>query len=112
MVDEIPYYISSPETKVNSADNVKFDVIKRLVNKFKDKFPGGIFYDIDGIRVDLPDGMAIIRASHNGPYLAIKYEAKTQKRFDEIQSIIADLLNKDQDVDVRNGINNESLIIK
>ena len=112
LVDEIPYYISSPETKVNSADNVKFDVIKRLVNKFKDKFPGGIFYDIDGIRVDLPDGMAIIRASHNGPYLAIKYEAKTQKRFDEIQSIIADLLNKDQDVDVRNGINNESLIIK
>ena len=103
----MPYYISSPETKVTSADNVKFDVIKRLIKKFKNKFPYGTYYDIDGIRVDLPDGMAIIRASHNGPYLAIKYEAKTQKRFDEIGSILADLLNKDKDVDVKNGINNE-----
>ena len=107
LVNEMPYYISSPETKVTSADNVKFDVIKRLIKKFKNKFPYGTYYDIDGIRVDLPDGMAIIRASHNGPYLAIKYEAKTQKRFDEIGSILADLLNKDKDVDVKNGINNE-----
>ena len=32
----------------------------------------------DGVRLDLPDGMFVIRYSQNAPYLTIKFEAKTQ----------------------------------
>lgn len=107
IVDELPHYISSPEIKVTSADNVKFDVIVRLIPKFTKVFPGGKYYDMDGIRVDLPDAMAIVRASHNGPYLTIKYEAKTQKRFEDIETKLKILLQEDKDINLANGINNK-----
>lgn len=107
LVDDLPHYFSSPEIKVTSPDNVKFDVIQRLIPRFKKAFPKGKYIDIDGIRVDLADAMAIVRASQNGPYIVIKYEAKTHKRFDEIGEKLANLLRSDPDIDVLNGTNNK-----
>lgn len=108
-IDSLPHYISSPEIKVKSADNVKFEVIKRLTEFFKEVFSGGKYYDIDGIRVDLPDAMAIVRASQNGPYLTVKFEAKTQEKYNDIQQKLTKLLGADKDIDITNGVNNDIL---
>ncbi len=63
-VSELVQYISSPEIKLGLADEIKFQLIdQEITADFKKHWPQAKFTKIDGIRMDLPEQMAIIRAS-------------------------------------------------
>jgi phosphomannomutase/phosphoglucomutase len=105
---ELPQYISSPEIKLKCADDIKWDVIKRLTAKMKEQYPHDRFTTIDGVRVDFPDGMHIIRASQNGPYITVKFEAQTKERYGEIrQRLLADV-RSDTAISFDDGVNVEA----
>lgn len=109
-VDELPHYVSSPEIKLGLADDIKFKFIKEVITAdFKKHWPDGKYTDIDGIRVDLPDRMAIVRASQNGPYLTVKYEGKTQELHDQMKSLLSDILRAHPEVDFSKGTNTHAL---
>jgi phosphomannomutase len=59
----------------------------------------------DGVRLDLQDGMFVVRYSQNGPYLTVKFEGKTQERYDELKSYINGLLHKFSEIDWKSDIN-------
>ena len=59
--------------------------------------------------MDLPDRMAIIRASQNGPYATIKFEGKTQKIYDEMKTIIREMLKQFSEIDWKTGVNVNAL---
>ncbi|MFZ2026221.1 MAG: hypothetical protein WAV30_02990, partial [Microgenomates group bacterium] len=65
--------------------------------------------EIDGIRMDLPGNMFVIRASQNGPYLTAKFEAKTQDKYDELKQFVARTLKEVSDVDMTKGVNTDAL---
>lgn len=110
LVAELPKYISSPEIKFGLADEIKFKFIAEIITKeFKMHWPTAEYIDIDGIRMDLPDKMAIIRASQNGPYATIKFEAKTQADYDALKKEIKDIISQYQEVDLSKGTNLEAL---
>ena len=44
--------------------------------------------DIDGARVQFPDGWGLVRASNTQPVLVMRFEAETQKRLEEIRAIV------------------------
>jgi phosphomannomutase/phosphoglucomutase len=109
-VAKLAKYISSPEMKLGLADNIKFEFINTVItDEFKKQWPDAKYVDIDGIRADNPDSMAIIRASQNGPYITIKFEAKTQEKYDEIKKFLKTMLKKYSEIDWSQGVNIHAL---
>ena len=108
-VINLPKYISSPEIKLFCADDIKINLMTEIGKVLKNDFPdAGIIEDErvgDGVRLNLTDGMFIIRYSQNGPYLTIKFEAKTQTRYDFLKDYIKKLLHNYKEVDWNSKIN-------
>ncbi len=47
---------------------------------------------IDGMRLEFPDGWALIRASNTSPVLVLRFEAENQAALARIQAIVKKLL--------------------
>ena len=109
VVEGFPKYISSPEIKVGCADEIKNEVVGRMVKKFKDDFGAENVNELDGARVDFLDGMMIARVSQNGPYLTVKYEAKDEKVYEERRKYIKDMLHSYKEIDWDFGVNVEEV---
>jgi len=107
-VSGLPRYVSSPEIKVFCADDKKVDLMKKISPILKKDFPTAEVVDDeragDGIRLDMPDAMFVIRYSQNGPYLTIKFEAKTKERYEELRVYINDLLHGFDEIDWKSEI--------
>lgn len=86
IVDTIPKYYSSPVIHAPCQDEIKYDVLKRVVACMKKSYPDTI--DIDGVRVMFPDGWFLVRASSNLPVMVIGFEAKTKERLAEIEQLV------------------------
>jgi phosphomannomutase/phosphoglucomutase len=109
-VAQLPQYVSSPEIKLGLDDKIKFSFIdKQIRSDFKQLWPEAEFTDIDGIRADLPDRMAIVRASQNGPYITIKFEGKTSQIYEQMKQSLAKLLKNHSEVDWTRGVNTQAL---
>lgn len=105
-VSEIPKYISSPEIKLGLADSLKFKLINEKISiDIKNLFPNAKYIDIDGFRADTDDEMLIIRASQNGPYVTVKFEAKSQEKYDKLKIEIKKILEKYSEIDWKSGVN-------
>lgn len=110
VVDELPRYISSPEIKLGLADAIKFQVIKdKITPDLKQLYPNAEYLDIDGIRMDTPETMAVMRASQNGPYITVKFEGKTQRQYDILKQQVHDILKSHPEVDWSYGVNTDAL---
>ena len=94
-VDEIfanfPKSISTPEIKIMTHDDKKFEIISRLANQ---RFPSAKVNDIDGIRADYEDGWGLIRASNTSPVLSLRFEADNTKALKRIKNDFRDKLAK------------------
>ena len=108
-VDSLPKYISSPEIKLYCADEKKVELVKKISPLFKRDFSQAEIIDDeragDGVRVDFPDAMFVVRYSQNGPYLTVKFEAKTEERYEFLKSYIAKLLKSYEEIDWNSKIN-------
>jgi phosphomannomutase/phosphoglucomutase len=109
-VAKLSHYISSPEIKFGLADDIKFQFIQEKIQKeFRDRWPNAQYVDIDGIRMDLDEEMAIVRASQNGPYITVKFEGKTQEQYDALKKTLREILEKYPEVDWTQGVNTHAL---
>jgi Phosphomannomutase len=100
LVSELPQYISSPQIKIGMSEHIKFSFIKeKIVPEFKKTWPDGEFTEIDGIRMELPDRMVILRASQNGAYITTKFEGKTQEAYDDLRVKLYEILAKYPEVE-------------
>jgi phosphomannomutase / phosphoglucomutase len=106
LVSELPKYISSPEIKLGLSDSIKFQLIDEKISlDIKNLFPNAKYVNIDGFRADTDKEMMIIRASQNGPYVTIKFEAKDQEGYDKLKVEIKKILQKYPEVDWSQGVN-------
>ena len=113
-VAALPQYISSPEIKVGCADDQKIALMNKVSQILKKDYPQAEIIDDerragDGVRLNLIDGMFVIRYSQNGPYLTIKFEANTDQKYQELKVYIKNLLHSFSEVDWNYGVNVESL---
>lgn len=108
-ITALPKYISSPEIKVFCADEKKVTLIGTIGTLLKKDFSRARIVDDeragDGVRFDTEDSMFVIRYSQNGPYLTVKFEAKTQNKYDELKNYINKLLHQFSEVDWNSNIN-------
>ena len=82
--DSLPHLFSTPEINIPSSDEDKFII----VNAFKAacNFPEAEVIDIDGIRLEFPNGWGLLRASNTSPVLVLRFEAKSQNDLDDIKN--------------------------
>lgn len=109
IVASLPLYTSSPEIKLSCADDKKAALIEKLSPILRQDYPDAEVIDDegragDGLRLELPDGMFVVRYSQNGPYLTIKFESKTPEGYEQLRKYIAGLLRKFPEVDWKNKI--------
>lgn len=106
---QLPQYVSSPEIKLGLADKIKFAFVADVVGKdLKKLYPQAEYVEIDGVRMDTKDTMAIVRASQNGPYITIKYEGKTQPQYDQLKKQLREILKSHQQIDWSYGVNTDA----
>ncbi len=91
LIDEIPYFISTPEIRVECSDDAKFDVVADIARSFKNQYET---IDIDGARVLFGDGWGLVRASNTQPVLVLRFEAKTEQRLSQIKEIFKQKLRE------------------
>lgn len=108
LVAELPHYESSPEIKVYCSDDDKRDVVADLAPKLQEMYPDAeVVSDEragDGVRLDLPDAMFVVRYSQNGPYLTIKFEARDKKLYKELREAINKTLHDIPEIDWESDI--------
>ncbi len=85
-------YYNTPEIKIPVSDDSKFSVVQDIISYAKEK--GYTFLDVDGIRVQFPDGWALVRASNTGPNLTARFEANTEERLHEIETEFMNQVNQ------------------
>jgi phosphomannomutase/phosphoglucomutase len=90
LVDSIPQYYATPETRLACSEERKFEIVEEL----KREFQGERVIDIDGIRVEFGDGWGLVRASNTQPVLVVRFEAKTPERLEAIRSRFLGALRK------------------
>jgi phosphomannomutase/phosphoglucomutase len=109
-ISSLPQYISSPEIKLGLADELKFDFVNKVIGKaMKKLYPEASYIEIDGIRMDTAETMAIVRASQNGPYITIKYEGRTHEQYEKLKTELSNLLKKHKEVNWSYGVNIDAL---
>ena len=82
LVDTIPQYHATPETRLACPEERKFEVVEALKKEFSGEHR---VIDIDGVRVEFGDGWGLVRASNTQPALVVRFEAKTPERLEEIR---------------------------
>ncbi len=99
--ESIPTYFSTPETRLDVVnDDVKFEMVQKAIVYFKANHE---VIDIDGVRVLFGDGWGLIRASNTQPVIVVRFEAKTQKRMDEIQDLMLGKLKEYGEFTISSG---------
>ncbi|MDI6721469.1 MAG: hypothetical protein QMD85_03700, partial [Candidatus Aenigmarchaeota archaeon] len=92
IVMEMPVHVFK-RVSFECPDDVKFDAMKSMKEKIKKTFED--VNTLDGVRVDLENGWALIRVSNTSPYIRLTVEGDTKKDFSEIQKIFLDILKEE-----------------
>jgi phosphomannomutase/phosphoglucomutase len=82
LLADVPEFVSTPEIRVDCADDLKFELVARAVAHFRSLYDVN---DVDGVRVLYGDGWGLIRASNTQPILVTRFEARSEERLAAIR---------------------------
>ena len=92
MADEIVKYHSTPEIKIATNDDIKFQIIDKIKEyAINQKYN---ILTIDGVKVFYEDGSALVRASNTGPNITCRFESKDENKLKIIKEEYLNLINK------------------
>ncbi len=92
LLQDVPVTSTTPEIRVPCPDSIKFEVVERAKQRFRDMNLEII--DVDGARVVVNDGWGLVRASNTQPVLVLRYEAGTPERLDEIRKLVEGVIEE------------------
>jgi len=88
LVDELPVCYNTPEIRLACPDEVKEELVHAMRSWLRERPEVLAVSELDGARVALDGGWALIRASHTGPVLVLRFEAQSHERLAEIRDLI------------------------
>ena len=84
-------YFSTSEIKIEVTEENKFKIVDLFENYCINKHYK--YENIDGVRVEFPNGWALVRASNTGPHLTVRYEATTEEELNKIKEEFDNIIN-------------------
>ncbi|MFH1218633.1 MAG: phosphomannomutase/phosphoglucomutase [Candidatus Peregrinibacteria bacterium] len=98
LFNELPKTFTTPELRLPTSDDKKFEIVDRLVAHFTDKYE---CITIDGVRVHFDDNSwGAVRCSNTSPNLTLRFEADSEERLNEIKQIFIEQLKTFPEVDI------------
>jgi phosphomannomutase / phosphoglucomutase len=91
ILSDLPKTFATPEIRLDCPDDRKFEVVRRAAEYFRSRYD---VIDIDGARVNFPDGWGLVRASNTQPALVLRFEATSEKRLGEIRALFENKLKE------------------
>jgi phosphomannomutase/phosphoglucomutase len=85
----VPDLVSTPEIRMDCADDRKFQIVAELASEFKKEYQ---VIDVDGARVVFDGGWGLVRASNTQPVLVLRFEARDQETLQKIRKVFMDKL--------------------
>lgn len=83
MLDDTNHYYSTPEIKIPTTNEKKFEIVEKVLEYVKEK--NYEYNDIDGVRVTFNNGWGLVRASNTGPNLTLRFEATTEEYLEKLK---------------------------
>jgi phosphomannomutase/phosphoglucomutase len=84
LLNALPQSISTPELHLQLAEGENFALMEQLQRNAK--FPGAQdIIEVDGLRVEYPDGFGLARASNTTPVIVMRFEAESDAALQRIQ---------------------------
>jgi phosphomannomutase/phosphoglucomutase len=74
LLADLPQTVSTPELRVDCADEIKFAVVEQAARDFAARYPVST---LDGVRIRFAEGWGLLRASNTQPVLVMRFEART-----------------------------------
>src|SRR5579872_2179077 len=90
-LEGIPKTVTTPEIRVDCPDEVKFDLVARVAERFRGSHP---VIEVDGVRVLFEHGWGLLRASNTQPVLVMRFEATTAEQLAFYQAEMESALQK------------------
>lgn len=84
---------NTPEIRSDCPDEIKFRVVEKVRDHFKNKYR---VVDVDGMRVIMPGGWGLLRASNTQPVVVMRFEADSEERLQEIRTEVEEVLDNVQ----------------
>ncbi len=91
LLADLPKSVSTPEIRVDCPDDKKFVIAEKAKEYFRKHYD---IIDVDGVRVQFPEGWGLIRASNTQPALVLRFEARAADKLKEYRAIIEDKLKE------------------
>ncbi len=91
LLSDLPETFSTPEIRVDCPDDRKFHVVDQVRRAMRDRYE---VVELDGVRVEFPDGWGLVRASNTQPALVLRFEAESEKRLAEIRTLVEEQVNE------------------
>lgn len=93
LVSSLPQTCNTPEIRFEVEEKDKFDLVTSVVNSVKAiaaKDPSVSVNDIDGARVNTPDGWWLLRASNTQNVLVTRCEAQSVEALERLKAMVKD----------------------
>jgi phosphomannomutase/phosphoglucomutase len=91
LLNALPVSASTPELHLQLQEGENFALIDKL--RQDARFPGfERIVDIDGLRVEYPDGFGLARSSNTTPVVVLRFEAETPEALARIQGQFRDVI--------------------
>jgi phosphomannomutase/phosphoglucomutase len=85
LVSDLPPAFNTPEIRVDCEEALKWSIVDKIKRSLTGKYKT---IDIDGVRVEFPDGWGLVRASNTQPVIVMRFEAQSEARLNEIRSLV------------------------
>ncbi|MFI5234361.1 MAG: phosphomannomutase/phosphoglucomutase [Gemmatimonadales bacterium] len=89
LLADLPATFTTPELRVDCADNRKFAVVERAAAHFAARYPVNT---IDGVRMTFPRGWGLVRASNTQAILVLRFEASDAASLESYRREVFDWL--------------------
>lgn len=90
LFDELPQDETTQILEIPTPAERKYSIIESLQRDAN--FGTGQIVDLEGVRVEFPDGWGLVRASHSKPHLVCRFEAENQLALHKIQTMFKEQL--------------------
>ncbi|HEX3348059.1 MAG TPA: phosphomannomutase/phosphoglucomutase [Acetobacteraceae bacterium] len=88
--EALPHVVNTPELRFDCDDNRKFAVIDEVAARLRES--GAKVSDIDGVRVQTPDGWWLLRASNTQAVLVARAEATSAEGLERLKAELVEQL--------------------
>ncbi|WP_133136407.1 phosphomannomutase/phosphoglucomutase [Legionella rowbothamii] len=90
--EQFPKSLSTDELKIGITEGLKAQFMQQVVQQAPEYLSGELVH-IDGLRANLTNAWGLIRPSNTGPYLTVRFEAKTYEAMQDIKWMFGKLIN-------------------